>query len=271
VARQFVGIFICLLVALLFDRQIAIAQTPAGDLARGQGAYLKGAGSYNLNTAQGNSINVDSMIRWKADLRTIQRERWDLEAQKVAGKKLRIDEVPQKQLERERLLRIDPSPGDVEKGDALNVLVYDLTDPDIKQSDWSSRTVPLPEGMSVKDLIFRFTPQRGATKSTAALSKGVIALSRLDIKGKWPTFMEIPALDQEKAAYEKAYANVRDKLLADQFDLPAVLDMDRTLDALKAKVMSAVPAERDYRVQALTFVGDLKDSTPGPSITLKTS
>ncbi|MFM9961538.1 MAG: TIGR03067 domain-containing protein [Planctomycetaceae bacterium] len=89
----------------------------------------------------------------------------------------------------------------------------------------------------------------------------MIALSRLDIKGKWPTFMEIPALDSEKAAYEKAYAKVRDQLLADQFDLKAVLEMDRTLDALKAKVMSAVPAERNYRAQALKFVDDLKDST----------
>jgi FKBP-type peptidyl-prolyl cis-trans isomerase len=73
--------------------------------------------------------------------------------------------------------------------------------------------------------------------------------------------MEIPALAAEKTAYENAYAKVRDQLLADQFELKAVLEMDRTLDALKAKVMSAVPAERDYRAQALKFVEDLKDST----------
>ena len=147
------------------------------------------------------------------------------------------------------------------KGDALNVLVYDLTDPDIKLSDWSSKTVPLPEGMSVKDLIFRFTPQSKQGAGATALSKGVIALSRLDIKGKWPTFMEIPALAAEKSAYENAYVKVRDEILAEKFNLKSLLEMDRTLDALKSKVKEAVPAERDYRAQALKFVDDLKDST----------
>lgn len=252
---------VCLVAVLLVGRTVAVAQTAAGDLARGQGAYLRGLGSYNLNTAQANSINVDAMIKWKKDLRKIQAENRVLEASRGAGKKLKIEEVRQQQLERERQLRLDPSPRDVEKGDALNVLVYDLTDPDIKSTDWSSKTVPLPPGISVKDLIFRFTPQRGAPTSTAALSQGVIALSRLDIKGKWPIFMAVPALDAEKSAYEDAYGKVRDQLLADQFEPKTVIAMDRTLDALKAKVMKAVPAERDYRAQALKFVDDLKDST----------
>jgi hypothetical protein len=121
-----------------------MAQTVAGDVLRGQGAYLKGAGSYNLNTAQGNSINVDAMIRWKTDLRKIQSEKREFDARREAGKKLRIEEVRQRQFEHERQLRVDPKPEDVLNGDALNVLVYDLTDPDIKQDDWSSKTVPLP-------------------------------------------------------------------------------------------------------------------------------
>lgn len=178
---------------LFVSSTVAIAQTAgtaAGDVLRGQGAYLKGLGWYNLNTANATSINVDSTIRWKQDLRKIQRERWDLEAQIVAGKKLKIEEVRQRQAERERQLRVDPSADDVQTGAALNVLVFDLTDPNIKESDWSAKTVPLPEGMSVKDLIFRFTPLSKSTATSTALSKGVIALSRLDIAGNWPTVIE---------------------------------------------------------------------------------
>jgi hypothetical protein len=251
----------CIVAALLIGSPGVFAQTPAGDIARGQGAYLKGLGTFNLNTAQANSINVDATIRWKEDLRRIQREKWELDARRLSGKKLKLEDVQQQQRERERKLRVDPTSSDVEKGDALNVLLYDLTDPSIKQSDWSSKAVSLPPGTSVKDLVFRFTPQSGSSKTSAALSKGVIALSRLDIKGRWPTFMEIPALEAEKTAYENAYAKVRDRLLAGQFDLKAVLEMDRTLDALKSKVTSSVPAERDYRTQALKFVDDLRDST----------
>ncbi len=260
-AKQFFGSLFCLMAVLLVGRAVAIAQTATGDQLRGQGAYLRGLGWYNLNTAQAKSINADTAIRWKSDLRKIQRERWDEDAKRAAGRKLKAEEASQKQLLHEQQLRLDPTTKEVLSGEALNVLVYDLTDPDIKETDWSSKTVPLPEGLSVKDLIFRFTPQSGATASSAALSKGVIALSRLDIKGKWPTFMNIPALDKEKSAYETAYIKVRDEILAEKFNLKSLLEMDRTLDALKAKVKEEVPAERDYRAQGLKFVDDLKAAT----------
>jgi len=249
VAKQFFGSLVCVMAVLLVGRAVALAQTPAGDLLKGQGAYLKGLGSYNLNTAQAGSINVDSMIRWKSDLRKIQRERWNREAELAAGKQAKKEDVLRKLLEREQQLRVAATIDDVLKGDALNVLVYDLTDPDIKQNDWSSKTVSLPPGTSVKDLIFRFTPQSKQGAGATALSKGVIALSRLDIKGKWPTFMNIPALDSAKSAYENAYLKVRDEILADKSPLNSLLAMDRTLDALKDKVKEAVPAERDYRAQ----------------------
>lgn len=260
-AKQFFGSLVCVMAVLLVGRAVALAQTPAGDLLKGQGAYLKGLGSYNLNTAQAGSINVDSMIRWKSDLRKIQRERWNREAELAAGKQAKKEDVLRKLLEREQQLRVAATIDDVLKGDALNVLVYDLTDPDIKQNDWSSKTVSLPPGTSVKDLIFRFTPQSKQGAGATALSKGVIALSRLDIKGKWPTFMNIPALDSAKGAYENAYLKVRDEILADKPPLNSLLAMDRTLDALKDKVKEAVPTERDYRAQGLKFVDDLKAAT----------
>lgn len=258
---SFMSRLVYMIAILWVGRGFTQAQSATGDALRAQACYLRGLGWYNLNTAKATSINVDSAIRWKTDLRKIQRERWDLDAQRVAEKKLKIEEVRQQQLERELRLRVDPSSADVEKGDALNVLVYDLTDPDIKSSDWSSKTVPLPEGLSVKDLIFRFTPQSGSSKSSAALSKGVIALSRLDIEGKWPTVVKMEALDRERAAYENAYAKVRDQILNGEFNLNVVLEMDRTLTALQEKVKTAVPVERGFRVEAQKFVEDLKAST----------
>src|SRR5689334_22049643 len=38
--------------------------TPQGDMARGLGAFAMGAGSYNVQTAQANSINADTVMRW---------------------------------------------------------------------------------------------------------------------------------------------------------------------------------------------------------------
>ena len=176
-----------MIAVLLVGHAIAVAQTVPGDAARGQGSYLNGLGWYNLNTAKANSINVDATIRWKRDLRQIQLDRWDLvanqNAKKAAGKKLKIEEVKYQQLVRLRQLRVEPTAADVETGDALNVLLYDLTDPDISQESWAntSQQVKLPDGMSVKDLVFRFTSLKGSSATSAALSKGVIALSRLGV------------------------------------------------------------------------------------------
>ncbi len=257
-----------MIAVLLVGHTIAVAQTVPGDAARGQGSYLNGLGWYNLNTAKANSINVDATIRWKQDLRQIQLDRWDLvanqNAKKAAGKKLKIEEVKYQQLVRLRQLRVEPTAADVETGDALNVLLYDLTDPDISQESWAntSQQVKLPEGMSVKDLVFRFTSLKGSSATSAALSKGVIALSRLAVAGdKWPTPLQVPEIQKERAAYEAAYAKVRDQILAGQFDLKAVQAMDRSLDALNEKVKTDVPAERGFRTEAAKFVSDLKDST----------
>src|ERR1700758_4786340 len=46
------------------------AQTPQGDILRGQGRFLEGAGWYNLNTARADRINVET---WKSYNREAQR------------------------------------------------------------------------------------------------------------------------------------------------------------------------------------------------------
>ncbi len=118
----------------------------------------------------------------------------------------------------------------------LNALLYDLTDPAISSSDWYTKVVPLPTEMSVKELIFRFIPASGSANASKVLSRGAIALSRLDVKGdNWPTVMKHTALDKERLAYETAYAKLRDELLGDKFDLKTLLELDRVVGCLESE------------------------------------
>ena len=227
---------------------------------------MEGLGWYNLRTAQANSTNVDSMIRWKKGLREIQKERWaqvaELHAKQEAQKKLRHEEIVHRREEFERQLRYNPTPADIHSGKALNALLYDLTDPDIHDSDWQGKTVKLPEGMSVKDLVFRFTPQSGSSQTSRTLSKGVIALSRLSVSGsQWPTMLSGPEIAKERLAYETAYAKVSDEILAGEFDLKSVHAMDDSIHALRQKVQTAVSEDRGFRVEATKYVDDLIDGT----------
>ncbi len=229
---------------------------------RGQGSFLRGAGSFNLNTAKADSINADTVIRWKQELRKADAERRAFREQKDAGKKQKTDDVKKRIAMRERELRVDPSTADVQNGQALNALLYDLTDPEISSGDWYTKVVPLPTEMSVKELIFRFIPTSGSANASKVLSRGAIALSRLDVKGEnWPTVMKHATLDKERLAYESAYAKLRDELLGDKFDVKTLLELDRSLDALKAKVQTAVPKDRGFRDEAAKFVEELKDAT----------
>jgi hypothetical protein len=185
-----------------------------------------------------------------------------LRAREDAGKKLRLEEVQRRLAVREHQLRVDPTPSDVQNGQALNALLYDLTDPDISSDMWSAHVVPLPKEMSVKDLIFRFTPVSDSSKASKALSRGVIALSLLDTTGeKWPTVMKQQALRNERAAYENAYAALRAQLLNDQLKLEALTDLDRSLNSLQARAQSELPKDRGFRDEATKFVTDLRNAT----------
>jgi hypothetical protein len=262
---------ICFVAVVLFCGTVAGRQavcqaqftdTPESAALKGAGAYLRGAGSYNLNTAKAESIQVDSVIRWKQDLRKIAAEYRVEKERKEFGKKLHLDEVKRRVAAQEYELRTNPTATDIQTGRALNALLFDLMDPDIASSDWYSKKIELPKGMSVKDLIFRFMPARGAADASKVLSRGAIALSRLDVKGEnWPTVMKDAALEKERRAYETAYAKLRDELLSDKFDIKTLLALDKALDALKSKVQTAVPKERGFRDEAVKFVDELKDAT----------
>jgi FKBP-type peptidyl-prolyl cis-trans isomerase len=256
--------FLCLLVALfVLPQTFCFGQTQnEAAVLQGEGAFLRGAGSYNLNTASATSINIDTIIRWKKEVRDDAARNRALQARNAAGKKLRIEEVHKLQQDRERKLRIDPDATDIITGDALNVLLYDLTDPDFKSADWSSKIVNLPEGMSVKDLVFRFTPLSGSSDTSKALSRGVIALSLLDITGdKWPVVMRQNELKDERLAYEAAYAKLKDQLINDDLKLQALAELDQTLVALKKKAEKEIPKDRGFRDEATKFVDDLKNAS----------
>jgi hypothetical protein len=94
-----------------------------------------------------------------------------------------------------------------------------------------------------------------------ALSRGVIALSRLDIKDKWPSFLMKDELARERQAYEVAYQKARDKIISGNYAIEEILGLDTALNALNQKIATEIPNERGFRAQAISFVKDLRDAT----------
>jgi hypothetical protein len=237
------------------------AQTVQGDILRGQGRFLEGAGWYNLNTARADRINVET---WKQYNREVQRlyrdymvDRYQhLQYKKGLTGKLQR-EYQRKFEEAQRRWRTAPTLDDITSGDALNALAGDLADPSVAPSSWRLAKVDLPPQMSLTALAFKLVDKRKST-----LSQSTIAVDRMLVRDGWPLYFRRPEIDAECKAYEKAVAAVVEKCRKGA-ELQAS-DYDRlraAVSTLQKTVETAIPPTDNQRSNARAFVRKLDDAT----------
>ena len=245
-------------------RRVGPGSTVQGDVLRGEGVYLQGAGWYELNDARAAAINTRTAMAiadWNDQVYKAYRREWDqqITRHKYATTKLQ-EEAQRKQAEKEARLRTNPTIEDMQSGDALNALLIELSDPSIDYAAWRLAQVPLPPELKLKKLIFRFAPKPGAKGSTE-LGQGVIALARLDQHESWPNLLRMPELAKEREAYEGAYRKLRDECVGDRLDLATITGVDAAIQALKDKAAATIPTTRNFRSSAVAYVRDLGDAT----------
>jgi hypothetical protein len=237
------------------------AQTVQGDVLRGQGRFLEGAGWYNLNTARADRINVET---WKSYNREVQRLYRDYMIDRyhhIQYKKGLTNKVQQdyqrKFEEAQRRWRTNPNADDINTGDALNALAGDLADPSVAPSSWRTARVDLPPEMSLTALAFKISD-----KKKASLAQSTIAVDRMLVKDGWPLAFRRPEMEAECGAFAKAVAAVVAKCRRGT-ELKAN-DYDRLRDAVSAvakKLETAIPLRDNQRAQARAFVKRLDDAT----------
>jgi hypothetical protein len=218
--------------------------TPVGDIARGMGAYAVGIGQYNLSTAQAISINTDTAMRWNSYLwasqNQLNRERYARMQAKRANNIQQLAEI-------EARLRDNPTNGDIERGDALNAILHQLSDPRIHPSALRLSRVPI-NNKWIQEIPFRYESE----PITFSLHQ-LTAVQGND----WPTPLKGDDFKPEREAYQKAI----DKALKQDLDgdltpetIQAVLDATYRL---RDKVEATIPkTSKDY-VQAEKFLKSL--------------
>jgi hypothetical protein len=255
---------LCVLLTTATSAQVddRAGSTVQGDILRGEGQYLRGAAWYELNAAKAASINTDTAMKidaWNRQVYDAYMQERAAHLQRRANlTKAQADAAQKRYEEREVRLRTAPTSDDVIKGDALNALLLDLSNPSIASSSWRAAKVSLPDDLSIPGLVFRFAPKPGS-KDPQALGRGVIALARLDtIKGsRWGTVLSIDSLAPERKAYEAAFIRVRDECLAGKLSLDSPLQLKKTLLSLKDRLNKVVPTENGYRAAAARAVDEL--------------
>jgi hypothetical protein len=238
-------------------------QTAEGDILRGQGVFLEGAGLYRLYSAEGRSIDADTLIkldRWNREVFAgYLRARAARMARERSVTNAAAGRARAEAREREDRHRTAATDDDIVSGDALNTLLLDLSDPSIPAASWASAAVPLPAGLSIGSLFFRFAPPLG--KEASVLGTNLIALGRLDPARGWPAYLPPEAVGRECRAYEAAYRVVLEQCRKGALTLESVLDLDRALAALQSRVARAVPADRGFRVAAERYVREMQAAT----------
>jgi hypothetical protein len=204
---------------------VGAGSTLEGDYLRGAGIAAAGMGSFNLQTAQATSINVDTAIRLNEYLAEVVKEslrRYVVRRDMLANLSKDLYNKIQERL------RNNPDEHDVMTGNALDVLLEDISKTTIAPSTLRSEQygVPLPVDV-IRQIPFRI-PDESERFSLSRLSfKG---------KGKWPIALEQTQFDGYRHAYERAVDTVLGQAIEDKIQTDAITAVERAVEDLARKL-----------------------------------
>jgi hypothetical protein len=216
--------------------------TVQGDMARGAGYYAMGAGIYNQRTAIANSINTDTVIRWNQYLWLSQQEANRREYVRQAKRQARDSGSGEQIYKR---LRDNPSASDIAKGDALNVILDQITDPKIHSSALRLATAPLGS-RTVRDIPF-----------SQASEAVVLSLHQLSAEDGWPLALRGEPFAPVREAYQKAMAKALEEDLNGQISPETLKSVNDAASRVRDALEASPPADRAQAVEARTYVKTL--------------
>ena len=204
-------------------------QTVAGNAAQGAAAYAMGAGRYNVETAQANSINADTAMRWNQYVYNSR-----IEGAKVYHERLaRDDKRGRANGEAVRLrLRNNPDSVDIAKGDALNVALDELIDPKVfPKATYAGGKVTLG-GSMIRDIPFAY--------ASAAISVSAHQL----MEGGPPACLKTPAFAADRARIKPVADELRKQgAETGQHDPATIEQLKGMILALRAQGRGDLPEE----------------------------
>ncbi|WP_435006956.1 hypothetical protein P12x_004386 [Tundrisphaera lichenicola] len=218
--------------------------TPQGSIAAGFGAYARGAGVYNYETAEANSINENTVVRYNQYLYNSMleaRRRYNREH----ARELKMDQANYEA----RLARIrdNPTPDDIKSGDALNTILDQLSDPKVM----SGSSLRLANA-SVSPAAIKQIPFRDETDAVT------ISLSQLVNPENWPLPLRSEKFKPEREAYEKSIKEAVDEDAKGSLTPETVTKVRNAVAALSRKVEEEIPkSQQPDHVQATNYLKGL--------------
>jgi hypothetical protein len=206
--------------------------TIAGDYLTGVGIAAAGMGSYNLNTAMANSINVDTEIKWNeyvyACIKNEMRENAEHRAAMMARDHENYNKIQQR-------IRENPEERDVENGDSLNAVLDQLLSPKIQESSFRYAEVPLAVD-AIRLIPFKLGEKNEKFSMTRLSPRG---------KGKWPVAFQDDRFAAERRGYERALDTALEQAIDGKMSQEALREVEVAVERLKHKLDKVIPPSND--------------------------
>ena len=215
-------------------------QSPEGAYLNGLGKYAMGAGIYNYDTALANQINAQTWTQLNDYWATVAHEAAFLHHARVHQEFLKDKTLYDAHIQ---ALRDNPTPQQVENGDALNQAVRDLSDPPrLGSSALRAANAPVDAKM-IADVPFENSTERVT-----------IMLDQLRKALKWPEVFEEPRFANDKKIFDDVVSRMRKEDEAGEISAKTLQDARSMVNDLSAKIRSQPLKNEDDQREAEKFV-----------------
>jgi len=202
-------------------------ETPQGSIAQGLGAYAEGVGVYNYDAAVANSINEDTVVRFNQYLYNSMLESRRRYNREHASKLKMDDSKYQARLAR---IRDNPTQDDIDSGDALNVILDQLSDPKVTQGSSLRLANAAVSPQAIREIPFR--------DETDAIT---LSLDEMTDPKSWPPPLLADAFKAEREAYQKAVDEALEEDKDGSLKPETVARVRSAIAALYKKVGETIP------------------------------
>jgi hypothetical protein len=214
-------------------------ETPEGAYLNGLGRYAVGAGIYNYDTALANQINAQTWTQLNDYWATVAHEAAFLHHARVHQEFLKDKTLYDAHIQ---ALRDNPTPQQVDNGDALNQAVRDLSDPRLGSSALRAASAPVSADL-IAEVPFEVSTERVT-----------LMLDQLRNAFKWPEVFEEPRFANDKQLFDDVVTRMRKEDEAGEIS-PKTLQEARTMiNNLSAKLRSQPLKDEDDQRQAERFI-----------------
>ncbi len=214
--------------------------TAQGSMMRGAGVAAAGAGAYNQQTAVARSINANTAMQVNQYMYEVNKNNAKIFYETSAKKQ---KEASSTGVEIYKRLHDNPSGRDIHTGDALNVVLDELTNPAVYTQVITGATRPIDSEL-VKNIVFQY-----------AANMIAISLADLSARGVPDYLLTTESFAPDRAAIKEQATRARAEIESQgQPSAETLANARVAINALKAKVDSMLSQGDPKRLEADNYL-----------------